>query len=146
MKIVSCSPLSKLWTCHNWEISDVILLERRQWLLKSSRLLTPCIVPKVSAGSNIFFIVHQGLAGFELRYLDLGNMIHFSIFMMQMFPSSQKITIPKYDSFLFQKRNFFFAAVKNNFNMTGVDKSLTCVRYVLEILNFTNCRTWLVIF
>ena len=72
----------------------------------------------------------------------MGNMIHFSIFMMQIFPSSQKITIPKYNTVSYFKREeLFFAAVKNNFNMTGVDKSLTCVRYVLEILNFTNCRT-----
>ena len=25
----------------------------------------------------------------------------------------------------------------------GLDKSRTCVSYALEIINFTNCRTWL---
>ena len=39
-----------------------------------------------------------------------------------------------------KQRNFFSAAVKNNFNMPGGDKSRTCVCYVLEIKNFTNCR------
>ena len=39
-----------------------------------------------------------------------------------------------------KRRNFFSTAVKNNFNMPGVDKSRTCVRYVLEIINFTYCR------
>ena len=86
------------------------------------------------------------LSGFELTYRDSGNTIHFSIFTMQIFPPSQKkkswyqsimqFLIPK-------RRNFFSTAVKNNFNMPGVDKSRTCVRYVLEIINFTNCRTWL---
>ena len=32
-----------------------------------------------------------------------------------------------------KQRNFFAASVKNNFNMRGVGKSRTCVRYVLEI-------------
>ena len=35
-----------------------------------------------------------------------------------------------------QKQKIFSAAVKNNFNMPGVDKSPRCVRYVLEIMNF----------
>ena len=73
---------------------------------------------------------------------DLGNMTHFSIFTMQISPPSQKITIPKYNAVsYFEKEKFFSVAIKNNFNMPGVDKSRTCVRYVLEIINFTNCRT-----
>ena len=54
-------------------------------------------------------------------FRNSGNTIHFSIFTMQIFS----------------------AAAKNNFNMPGGDKSRTCVRYVLEIINFTNCCTWL---
>ena len=40
-----------------------------------------------------------------------------------------------------KQRNFFSAAVKNNFNMPGLDKSHMCVRYILEVINFTNCWT-----
>lgn len=32
---------------------------------------------------------------FELTYQDAGNTIHFSFFLMQLFPPSQKTTIPK---------------------------------------------------
>ena len=39
-----------------------------------------------------------------------------------------------------KQRNFFSGAAKNNFNMPGGDKSRTCVRYALEIINLTNCR------
>ena len=82
--------------------------------------------------------------GFELTYRDSGNTINFLIFTMQISPPSQKITIPKYNAVsYFEKEKFFSVAIKNNFNMPGVDKSRTCVRYVLEIINFTNCRTWL---
>ena len=42
-----------------------------------------------------------------------------------------------------KQRNFFSAAVKNNFNMPRGDKLRTCLHYVLEIMNFTNCRTGL---
>ena len=38
------------------------------------------------------------VSGFQLTYCDLGNTIHFSIFMMQIFPPSQKITIPEYNA------------------------------------------------
>ena len=44
--------------------------------------------------SNIYNIYKH--TGFELTYRDSGNTIHFSIFTMQIFPPSQKITIPKY--------------------------------------------------
>ena len=83
--------------------------------------------------------------GSNLTYCDSGNTIHFSIFTMLIFPPSQKITIPKYNAVSYSETEklFFSAAVKNNFNMPGGDKSRTCVRYVLEIINFTNCRTWL---
>ena len=40
----------------------------------------------------------SGGQGFELAYRDSGNMIHFPIFTMQIFPPSQKITILKYDT------------------------------------------------
>ena len=45
--------------------------------------------------------------------------------------------------FLDQKqRKFFSVDVKNNLNMSCVDKSQTCVHHVLKIVNFTNCHTW----
>ena len=75
---------------------------------------------------------------------DLGNMTHFSIFTMQISPPSQKITIPKYNAVSYSEtETFFSAAIKNNFNMPGVDKSRACICYVLEIINFTNGCTWL---
>ena len=36
--------------------------------------------------------------GFELTSHDSGNTIHFSIFKMQVFPPSQKITISKHNT------------------------------------------------
>ena len=83
--------------------------------------------------------------GSNLTYCDSGNTIHFSIFTMLIFPPSQKITIPKYNAVSYSETEklFFSAAVKNNFNMPGGDKLRTCVCYVFEIINFTNCRTWL---
>ena len=42
--------------------------------------------------------VHSNTTVFKLMYCDLGNTIHFSIFMSQIFPPSQKITIPKYNT------------------------------------------------
>ena len=52
-----------------------------------------------------------------------GNVTHFSISMMQIFPPSQKIAIPKYNAVSYSETNFFSAAVKNSFNMPGVNKS-----------------------
>ena len=37
-------------------------------------------------------------SGFELKYSDSGNAIHFSIFTIKIFPPSQTITIPKYNA------------------------------------------------
>ena len=57
---------------------------------------------------------------FKLTYGDSRNMIHFSIFSIQIFPSSQKITIPKYNTVSYsetEKQNFLSAAVKNHFDM-----------------------------
>ena len=85
------------------------------------------------------------ITGYELTYGDLGNMIYFSIFMMQIFPPSQKNVIPKYNAVLIPEQiNFFSAAVKNNFNMPGIDKLRTCISYLLKIVNFTNSCTWLI--
>ena len=42
-----------------------------------------------------------------------------------------------------KQRNLCSAAVKNNLNMPGIEKSRTCVRYVLDIINFTNFCIWL---
>ena len=82
------------------------------------------------------------ITGYELTYGDLGNMIYFSIFMMQIFPPSQKNVIPKYNAVLIPEQiNFFSAAVKNNFNMPGIDKLRTCISYLLKIVNFTNSYT-----
>ena len=47
---------------------------------------------------------------------------------MQIFPSSQKIMIQKCNAVCyFETETFFSFAVKNNFNMPGVDKLRTCV-------------------
>ena len=43
-----------------------------------------------------------------LIYHDLGNMIHFSIFTMQIFPPGQKIMIPKYNAVSYSKTETFF--------------------------------------
>ena len=58
-------------------------------------------------------------------YRDLGSTIHFSIFTMQIFRSSQKITIAKYNAVSYSetKKLFFSAAVKNNFNRPGITYS-----------------------
>ena len=45
------------------------------------------------------------VAGFELMYRDSRNAIHFSFFMMQFFPPSLKITIPKHN--IKRENNFF---------------------------------------
>ena len=64
---------------------------------------------------------------------------------MQIFPPSQKVTITKYNAVSYSETEklFFSAAVKNDFNMPGGDKLRRYVRYVLEIINFTNCSTLL---
>ena len=43
-------------------------------------------------------------SGFELTYCDLGNMIHFSFFMVQFFLSNLKIVMPKHN--IKMKNNF----------------------------------------
>ena len=40
-----------------------------------------------------------------------------------------------------KQRNFFSAAVKNDFNMPGIDKSRMCACYILKIISFTNDHT-----
>ena len=58
------------------------------------------------------------VSGFELKICDSGNMIHFSIFTIQIFPPSQRITIPKYNTVSYsetEKQNFLSAPFKNNF-------------------------------
>lgn len=57
-------------------------------------------------------------AGFELMHRDLGNTIHFSIIMIQVFPPSQNIMIPKYNKVSHsktEKQNLLSAAIKNKF-------------------------------
>ena len=39
---------------------------------------------------------------------------------------------------ILKQKNFFSAAVKNNFNMPAGEKSRKSVRYILSIKNFTN--------
>ena len=46
---------------------------------------------------------------------------------MQIFPSSQKIMIQKCNAVCYFETETFSFAVKNNFNMPGVDKLRTCV-------------------
>ena len=69
--------------------------------------------------------------------------IHFSIFTMQIFPTQSKTS--RYQSIMQflnpKQRKFFSVDVKNNFNMSCVDKSQTCVCHILEMVNFTDCRT-----
>ena len=78
---------------------------------------------------------------FELMYCDSENMTHFSVFILQISRSKNHDTKVQC-SFLFLNRETFFStAVKNNFNITGIDKSRTYECYVLKIINFTNCRT-----
>ena len=64
-------------------------------------------------------------------YRGLGNMIHFPVLKMQIFPHSQKIihsknnTIPKHNAVSYyetEKQNFFSAAVKNNLSYAKFDK------------------------
>ena len=93
--------------------------------------------------SNKDFQNYSEQAGFALTYRDSRNTILFLIFTLQIFPPNKKITIPKCNAVFYSEteKKIFSAAVKNNFNMSGGDKSRACVRYVLEIKNFTNCRT-----
>ena len=61
---------------------------------------------------------------------------------MQICPPGQKITIPKHNAVSYsQTEKVFFNAVKNNFNMTDIDISPMCIRYIFEIINFANCCT-----
>ena len=65
-----------------------------------------------SAITNIRF----RFTGFELMYHVSGNRIHFSIFKIQIFPPSQKITV-SIIQFLIPKQkktNFISAAIKSN--------------------------------
>ena len=43
---------------------------------------------------HVALISNCHITSFVLTYRDSGNTIHFSIFTMQIFPTSQKITIP----------------------------------------------------
>ena len=80
---------------------------------------------------------------FELMYRDLGNMIHFSIFMMQIFPRSQKITIPKCNAVSFLNRETFSAAVKNNFNVCVMfDAACTLKLRVINPSYLKNILGW----
>ena len=84
------------------------------------------------------------MSGFKLTYCDSGNTIHFSISRCKFSYLVKKSQYQSIMQFLILKhRNLFFAAVKNNFNMPGVDKSRMCVCYIFKIINFTNCCTWL---
>ena len=97
------------------------------WLGKSLTILDIFIVKWISKDNLNVAIMHQiiwGEVGLQMSSKIwttlLGNMTHFSFFMMQISPPSQRIIIPKYDAVSYsstEKQNFFSAAVKNNFNM-----------------------------
>ena len=60
----------------------------------------------------------------------------------RIFPLSKKITIPEYNAVSqSETEKFFFVDVKNNFSMSCVDKSRTCVCHILKIVNFKNFHT-----
>ena len=96
---------------------------------------------------SIFMVIAWGVtsfAKFKLTYRDLGNTTHFSISTMQIFPPSQKITIPKYNAVSYSEtEELLFLLLLKTILICLVLKNRTCVRSVLEIINFTNCRTWL---
>ena len=73
-------------------------------------------------------------------------LIHLLIFTMQIFPPTWKITIPKYNAVSYSQttEKLFSAAVKNNFNMPGIDKLYMCVCYIRETINLPNCHIWLI--
>ena len=88
----------------------------------------------------IVYFWHRCRVRINIR--DSGNTIHFSIFTMQIFPLSQKTTIPEYNAVSqSETEKFFFNDGKNNSSMSCVDKSRTCVCHVLKIVNSTNCCT-----
>ena len=73
--------------------------------------------------------------GYELTYCDSGNLIHFLFFTMQLFPSTQKIMIPKYDKCLFaypRNNSKTFLLLKNN---SSIHLSL----FVKAVLLLLNC-------
>ena len=84
------------------------------------------------------------ISGFELAYRDSGNTIHFSVFTIQISTPSQKNNDTKsIMQFLIPKqRTFFSAAVRNNFNISGLDKSRTCVFYLLETQSQEITQSW----
>ena len=89
-------------------------------------------------------------SGFKLTNFDLGNMMHFSFFTIQFFPSTQKIVIPKVFIFYNEEQKQVFLAVKakKNFNMIHISfslKQLCCccldIRFfslILIVISFCN--------
>ena len=99
------------------------------------------VLPKKDSLQKAAAINRCEYSGFELTYRDSGSTNHFLIFTMQIFPPSQKITIPKYNAVSYSlAENLSSALVKNNVKILVVDKSRTCVCCVLEIINFANCH------
>lgn len=71
----------------------------------------------------------------RITYCDSGNLIHFLFFTMQLFPSTQKIMIPKYDKCLFaypRNKSKTFLLLKNN---SSIHLSL----FVKAVLLLLNC-------
>ena len=79
--------------------------------------------------------------GFELTHHDSGCIFQFlwckfsHLVKNSWYQSLMQFLNPK-------QRNFFSAAVKNNFNVPGMVKLHTCIHYILRIITFTNCHTW----
>ena len=82
--------------------------------------------------SNISLLYLFGIdAGFKLTYCDSGNMIHFSIFTMQVFPLSQKITIPEYNAVSQSKTDSFFLLLLKTISICHVlaNRGHVCITY-----------------
>ena len=93
------------------------------YILKWQNIMSVTLHTWVSIHHLIVFFVAQVqnddiswcFSDFELTYRDSGNSIHFSIFLIQIFPSSQNIAIPKYNKVSYsktEKQEFLSAAVK----------------------------------
>ena len=92
-------------------VLSIFLIEILLWVDLCSQFI---IIQTIKKFYNKDFQKNSEQAWFELTYRDSGNTIHFSIFTMQFFPSSQKITITKYNAVSYSKTDkpFFLLLLK----------------------------------
>ena len=97
-----------------------------------------------------FSMMEFTTTGFELMHHDSGNTIHFSIFTMQIFPPSKKITIPKYNGvsysyteklFLLLLKTISYACVMFNENCF-IDTACTLKLRVINPSYLRNVPGW----